>query len=407
MARSFADLHVSDAQRTRFIVIGVVALCSVIATLTLASFLLFRFIFWKRYYRRPLAKNQYVLLIFNLLLADLQQSFAFMICLKWAAEGNVRYGTLACKLQGWWIQVADPGSGLFVLAIALHTGAVVLRGRQLPFNVFVSCIIALWAFIFTLGFIPIGLYGADAFVISEAGWCWLSPDYENERLWGHYFWIFLSEFGTIALYGFMFFYLRRRMRQNTILQQNQTENLKRLNRVVVYMVIYPFVYVVLSLPLAAGRMMVMAEQDIPSHSYFAVAGTMMTLSGCMDVLVYTVTRRHLLLETDLSTTDKQYANTNSNVCQTHISTTANTTKKGFGITSRIRRKFPSIDRTLISAQDNRNGSTDEIVQKGDTELFSMAHAVYQETTIEISHEHAQPEPELESTPSRKRGRNSR
>jgi hypothetical protein len=73
-------------------------------------------------------------------------------------------------LQGWWIQTGDPGSGLFVLSIALHTGAGVMRGRQLPFNIFAYCVVAMWMFILVLGFIPIGLYGKNVFVISEANW---------------------------------------------------------------------------------------------------------------------------------------------------------------------------------------------------------------------------------------------
>ena len=71
----------------------------------------------------------------------------------------------------------DPGSGLFVLSIALHTGAVVLRGRQLPFNMFVYCVIGLWMFILVLGFIPVGLCGSKAFVISEANWACTSPSF--------------------------------------------------------------------------------------------------------------------------------------------------------------------------------------------------------------------------------------
>lgn len=164
------ELSVDSAQRSRFIAIGVVALCSAIATLSLISFLLYRFIFWKRYYKQPLVENQYVFLIFNLLLVDFQQALGFMMCLVWAAKGKVEYHTAACVLQGWLVQTADPGSGLFVLAIAVHTGAAVLRGRQLSFPAFLCCVIALWGFIITLGVIAVGLYGGDTFVVSEAGW---------------------------------------------------------------------------------------------------------------------------------------------------------------------------------------------------------------------------------------------
>lgn len=161
---------VEGLDRSLFIMMGVVALMSLVSTVGLLSFLTHRFIFWQRYYKHPLAQNQYVVLIYNLLLVDLQQALAFVISLRWASQGSVRFGEVACYLQGWWIQTADPGSGLFVLSIALHTGAVVLRGRQLPFRLFVCSVIALWVFILVLGFIPVGIHGSKTFVITEANW---------------------------------------------------------------------------------------------------------------------------------------------------------------------------------------------------------------------------------------------
>ncbi|KAL4893139.1 G protein-coupled glucose receptor regulating Gpa2-domain-containing protein [Aspergillus ambiguus] len=376
------DLHGSDY--AGFIAMGVIGLCSFVATFCLLAFLTFRFIFWKRYYKSPLAANQYVVLIYNLLLVDLQQSTAFMICLHWIAKGHVYMPSAPCYLQGWWIQTGDPGSGLFVMAIALHTGAVVMRGRQLPFPVFIACVIGLWTFILILGFIPVGLFGDEVFVISEAGWCWLSPTHETERLWVHYLWIFIAEFGTVVLYGVMFFYLQRRMKEASMLRHGPQENLKRLNRVVIYMVIYPLVYLVLSLPLAAGRMST-ARHVIPSRTYFAVAGCLMALSGMVDVIVYTLTRRHLLLDTEISTSDKMYNISGSQAYQTHISTTGRDRKKSRG---RFRRGLQSINETV---DDDRGDSTEDIVRKGDWEMNDMRNAVYQETTIEISHEPADPD----------------
>ncbi|KAJ5201168.1 hypothetical protein N7449_005971 [Penicillium cf. viridicatum] len=381
--REESPLRGSD--RRLFIAMGIIALCSLCSTLGLLSFLTYRFIYWQRYYKNSLAQNQYVVLIYNLLLVDLQQAIAFTISLYWVSQGRVHFGEVACYLQGWWVQTADPGSGLFVLSIALHTGFVVLRGRQLPFNIFIYCVIGLWMFIIILGFIPVGLYGSNAFVISEANWCWLSPQYEDERLWGHYIWIFLSEFGTIVLYAIMFFYLRRRMQQATMLRRGQQDSLHRLNRVVVYMVIYPFVYLVLSLPLAAGRMAT-ARGNSPSKTYFGIAGCIMAFSGAVDVAVYTLTRRHLLIDTEHSTTDRNYGNTDSQ-WQTNITTNAGSRSRkafrmGSRLNSKLRRSVPENDHTSPF-----EGSTEDIVRKNDMEMLNF-HGVYQETTIEISHEPA-------------------
>lgn len=406
----------------QFVAMATIGLCSWLSTFSLLAFLTYRFIFWQRYYKQPLARNQYVVLIYNLL-ADLQQATAFMISYHWIDKGVVQAPSAACVLQGWWIQIADPGSGLFVLAIAMHTGAVVLRGRQLEFRNFVLCIVALWCFILLLGFVPVGLFGSRTFVISESGWvsfhsststssmhsfpqemntdtsqCWLSVQYEAERVWVHYLWIFISEFGSIVLYGIMFFYLRYRMKQAATLRQNR-DHLTRMNRVVIYMVIYPFVYIGLSLPLAAGRMCT-ANNIIPSKTYFAVAGSLMAFSGFVDVLVYTLTRKHLLVDTNMDAGSRSYAYYfNSNTYETHISTAAGATSTGkHGGASagggggavkkgnRFRRGL-AMNRTTV---DDGEGSTDEIVRKGDDwELGEMDRGVYQEVTFEITHEPAQ------------------
>lgn len=171
MARQMrGNVELLGKDKAGFTAMGTIALMSWVSTFSLLSFLTFRFVFWQRYYKRPLAENQYVVLIYNLLLVDLQQASAFLICLHWVTKGSVDFPSAACVLQGWWIQVADPGSGLFVLAIAIHTIHIVMRGRQLQFKHFVMCLCGLWAFIIMLGLIPVGLYGEDTFIISEAGW---------------------------------------------------------------------------------------------------------------------------------------------------------------------------------------------------------------------------------------------
>ncbi|CAG7953712.1 unnamed protein product [Penicillium olsonii] len=380
------EVPLRGSDRSLFIAMGIIALISMVSSLFLLSFLTYRFVYWQRYYKNPLAKNQYVVLIYNLLLVDLQQAIAFLICLYWVSRGSVHYGEAACYLQGWWIMTADPGSGLFVLAIALHTGAIVMRGRQLSFRVFAWCVVALWAFILILGFIPVGLYGEKVFVVSEANWCWLSPQYEDERLWGHYIWIFLSEFGTVALYAIMFFYLRQRMNQAKILRRGQQESLQRLNRVVIYMVVYPLLYLILSLPLAAGRMAT-ARGDAPSKTYFGVAGCLMALSGFFDVMVYTLTRRHLLLDTEHSTTDHNYDNNTDSQWQTNITTEGGSKprkfrSKGSRLGSRFQKSGNHVDVKATSPFDD---STDDIVNKNDMEMSNFG-GVHQETTIEISHE---------------------
>jgi hypothetical protein len=159
------------------------------------------------------------------------------------------------------------------------------------------------------------------------------------------------------------------------------------------MVIYPLVYLVLSLPLAAGRMAT-ARGNSPSKTYFGIAGCLMALSGLMDVTVYTLTRRHLLIDTEHSTTDRNYDNNTDSQWQTNITTNANGTRskksKGGGfmssrLGSRLRPGAANVDRDAHKSPFD--DSTEDIVAKNDMEMNNF-NGVYQETTIEISHEPA-------------------
>lgn len=199
----------------------------------------------------------------------------------------------------------------------------------------------------------------------------------------------------------MFVYLRHRMKKNSAALHSNQESLRRLNRVVAYMVIYPLAYVMLSLPLAAGRMSV-TRNKVPSKTYFAISGAFMALSGLFDVIVYTITRRHLLLDSDYSVTDNSnsYQLKGSRVHGTTVLTTIAANESSNGRRSKFASRFrtqESHQMGTIDSLGDRDGSTDDIVVKANKENELMQHAVYQETTIEITHEPAD-EGSLESSP---------
>lgn len=144
--------------------------------------------------------------------------------------------------------------------------------------------------------------------------CWVSADYQDERLWLHYLWIFIIEFGTIGIYGHVFIHLRGRIRS---ISNNDTTKLTRATK---FMVMYPAVYVILTLPIAVGRMVAMTGTPMPDV-FFIIAGSLLTSCGWIDALLYTLTRR-ILVSNEISTIqyDQQYGRT--------AITTVNTTHAG-------------------------------------------------------------------------------
>ncbi|KAJ5118459.1 hypothetical protein N7448_010166 [Penicillium atrosanguineum] len=360
-------------QRGGLIAVATLAIVSLVATFSLLSFFTYRFIFWKKYYKRYIGYNQYVVLMYNLALADFIQGLGFIVSLRWISQNSLHATDAGCFLQGIWLQIGDPMSGMFVLAIALHTFMHVSLGRQLSHKVFVSLVVGLWAFGVILVIIPIAIYGRYVWVPSVA-WCWMSTQHPTLRLWTHYFWIFAAQFLNLVLYAIMFVQLRRKMSQSKILGASYTESLRRMNRVVSYMVLYPIVYIALTLPLSAGRMASVSGHG-PSVAYFCVAGALMTLSGFCDVLQYTLTRKSIVLEAetrskkrddgyyDLSTGQKKSKNGNLYSSEEK------------GPVSTVCAAMPGTD------------STDHIIPR-DIEMSAQPAHVYQHTTITVTHEPA-------------------
>jgi hypothetical protein len=190
----------------------------------------------------------------------------------------------------------------------------------------------------------------------------------------------------------MWFQLRAQIKQSAILGSSHTASLKRLRRVIGYMVIYPIAYIVLSLPLAAGRMAT-ARGNTPSVAYFCVAGALITSSGLVDVLLYTLTRRNLILESEPSE-DRSYnrfASSKNRRTDNHLTTITADPKHTRTDISVLRTRRGRDDEEDNVDGTTRDGSTDNIVQPG-VELAPMGK-VFQHTTIEITHEPAYPEAE--------------
>lgn len=171
-----SDLDISPLPLVQYrglIAISVLAFASALATTSLLCFITYRIFFSRRGDKRYLGHNQYIILIYNLLLADLQQSLGFIICIHWVRNDAIRAGTAACFLQGLWLQVGDPGSGLFVMAIAAHTFMLVTFGRKIEHKWFVIAVISVWCFLAIIVAIPIASHGVDVMIPSGA---WVGLD---------------------------------------------------------------------------------------------------------------------------------------------------------------------------------------------------------------------------------------
>jgi hypothetical protein len=149
--------------------LAIFAMMSLVSVAALLGFITHRMISWRRHYRQYVGYNQYVILIFNLLIADLQQSIAFSISFHWLRINKIVASTGACFLQAWFLQIGDVASGFFVLAIAIHTWLGVVKGYKLPYIWFVVSIVSIWFFALLLTVLGPAMY-QDRYFARAAGW---------------------------------------------------------------------------------------------------------------------------------------------------------------------------------------------------------------------------------------------
>jgi hypothetical protein len=157
--------------------------------------------------------------------------------------------------------------------------------------------------------------------------CWIGEKHERDRLTLHYLWIFVSQLGSLVIYIAIFFYLHTRIAESITTEQSLSQDKpitpmepnypkaptigttttiishtitdpfavsrQKILRTARYMIVYPIAYILLTLPLAAGRVASMTGRQ-PPLMYYCVAGAMMASCGFVDVALYIYTRKALV-----------------------------------------------------------------------------------------------------------------
>ncbi|KAF3356959.1 hypothetical protein VDGD_04720 [Verticillium dahliae] len=260
---------------------------------------------WGRLRRDP--PNQFLVLILNLLFADIQQALAFLLNAAWLRKDAIRAGTSMCWAQGWFVSTGDLASSVFIFLIAMHTYLGVVRGHRMAMWAFYTTIIGGWAFTYLTAIIGVIITNNGASVgglyVRAGAWCWINSAYQDIRLFLHYLWIFLSLGITSAFYILIFFHIPKatlaasREEHQGHNKQNLAAPLHRRSLIdhasQRTFLLYPFIYVICTTPLAAGRVASMAGAT-PSLAYFCFSGSMIACNGWLDVLLYATTRRSIV-----------------------------------------------------------------------------------------------------------------
>ncbi|KAJ6442244.1 G-protein coupled receptor [Purpureocillium lavendulum] len=239
--------------------------------------------------------NQFLVLIYNLFLADMHQSLAFLLNTAWLQQDGIIVRTTTCWAQGFFVSTGDLSSSMFIMAIAIHTYMSVVLNRRPSHLVLYIAVILVWVFVYAISLLPVAAtkngHASAGFFVRAGAWCWINQDYEELRLVTHYLFIFLALCVTSTLYLMIFISLRR--------QQSQARKEAGVDGTPVQLshkpafLIYPVIYVACTLPLALGRIATMAGLNVPI-GYFCFAGGMIAFNGSFDCLLFGTTRNTII-----------------------------------------------------------------------------------------------------------------
>ncbi|KAK8016911.1 G-protein coupled receptor [Apiospora rasikravindrae] len=160
------------------------------------------------------ATNPFLLLIYNLLLADIIQAASFLLSVVWIRYDGTYSGSVTCWLQGWLAMTGKLSASACLVFASGLTYLTVVRGYRASPRALYCSIAVVWLLTYVLAGAGVaithnGRRGGGWFAWSN-GWCWVSPFYREQRFWLGYFWIFLSVGLTILIYGAIFVTMLRR-----------------------------------------------------------------------------------------------------------------------------------------------------------------------------------------------------
>jgi len=263
--------------------------------------------------------NPIIILIYHLLLADVQQSAAFVISACWLQYDGIYVPSVPCYAQGWLLGLAKLASAGFLSIISVNTYLNLVWGFKTSRTWIYSAIGFNWVFAFgcTLG----GVLGTQTgmahggYYVRTGAWCWINPRYEALRLWLEYFWIFLAMGLTIVLHGLVFWSLWRnnhsaralpppassrnsfstmavrfRTPQSAREVESQTKMAGRPSGHHPAFLFYPLIYIICVSPLAIARCVDMSRgTGTVNPGYYLVAGALLACHGWINALLWTTT----------------------------------------------------------------------------------------------------------------------
>lgn len=235
----------------------------------------------------------------SLLLFDFIQSIGSVLHIPWIYNAHVEEG-LTCTVQGIFKQFGDVGVALTTSSIAIHTFLVLafkVEIRPIHAKVVVGLTYFAVVLVVVIGF-AIGASRKRSSIYGDTGyWCWITDDFDNERIVLEYLWLWLAALISLCCYGGMALIIRG----NLTFDGNKPKLQGRKDMAIVtqphtslvwHMLFYPALYIVTIIPISISRFISFSGKEVPYQALF-FASCLFSASGLLNSLLFAFTRPSL------------------------------------------------------------------------------------------------------------------
>ncbi|KAI4599067.1 hypothetical protein KJ359_002484 [Pestalotiopsis sp. 9143b] len=186
------------------------------------------------------------------------------------------------------------------LLSGVNTYTTVVKGYKLPRTLIYTLTATVWviAFAFPLAGILGSHNGAEhgGFYSRAGAWCWVNPDYTVFSLWLEYFWIFVAMAVTVCLLVWVLVSLQRNNQSARHFPQVLCESMEPREKKEPpkpsghhpSFLVYQIIYIICTAPLAISRMAAMTGTKA-GWVFYGIAGAMIASHGWLNVLLWSTT----------------------------------------------------------------------------------------------------------------------
>ncbi|KAJ4390808.1 hypothetical protein N0V93_004406 [Gnomoniopsis smithogilvyi] len=244
--------------------------------------------------------NPLLLLIHNLILADVFLSACYLENIVWLRKNAILVGSSYCHAQGMLVSFGCLSSSMFLASMALYTYLTITHGYKPKGRFVLINILLVWVLSLILTFIPmLGSRGTDLWGRNNL-WCWINRHYYLWRLT-----VYIPGFGalgaacflhTLTFWGlfkdkrsarFMPPALKRSNTETSrsFAERQQSTRLRPSGHHPAFLV-YPVIFTICSAPVTLGSVFAVTEN---STTFMAISGPIMALTGLLDTIVWSST----------------------------------------------------------------------------------------------------------------------